>query len=572
MKRPRARHTAPVVLACLALAVLAVASAPPAASSPAPATPRAAAGDDDLSPTLLAGLEKPAAKLDSAIWGALQAWRDGGRRGLRRHADDHDLDVRGSRLLVRVDAGLPAVGLPLSAAGDADLVDRVREELLQRGARIRRVFGSHIEAYVPLAELEAIRQNVAIRGLRRPWTATPHRVISEGVEVIGADRWEGVTFRVPEDGVRVGVVDVGFEGFRDLLGEDLPAMGRVTTRSFLDDEDIENDTVHGSAVAEIVFDVVPDVRLFLANIDTAGDLAEAIDWMIDQGVQVINMSLGFFGAGPGNGTGPVVDIVERAPNAGVTFVTSAGNQADRHWLGPFRDADGDGILEYTAGGDETNSFHALAGDEIDIFLTWDFDDWTSSEQDLDLVLLDDAGRIVDASSTAQNGNAGDFAVEAIRILAPRTADYSIVVRRFDADPDQPVELHTFFSGLEHVVAAGSLSVPADSRLVVAAGATRVSNDRVEFFSSRGPTHDGRIKPDLAAPDRVSTVSFGTGAFAGTSAAAPHTTGAIALFIGRLGLVTGDEAFEMLIPRALDLGPPGKDNASGHGRLSVLPPR
>ena len=49
----------------------------------------------------------------------------------------------------------------------------------------------------------------------------------------------------------------------------------------------------------------------------------------------------------------------------------------------------------------------------------------------------------------------------------------------------------------------------------------------ESFSSWGPNHDGEPKPDIAAPDGLTTSSYGPTGFYGTSAAAPAAAAAIA---------------------------------------------
>ena len=61
------------------------------------------------------------------------------------------------------------------------------------------------------------------------------------------------------------------------------------------------------------------------------------------------------------------------------------------------------------------------------------------------------------------------------------------------------------------------------------------NYGVSYFSSRGPTGDGRTKPDLIAPgERIDSCSL-NGYYEtmdGTSMAAPHVSGAAALLLGR----------------------------------------
>jgi len=77
------------------------------------------------------------------------------------------------------------------------------------------------------------------------------------------------------------------------------------------------------------------------------------------------------------------------------------------------------------------------------------------------------------------------------------------------------------------------------------GATYWQNDKLEDFSSRGPTNDGRIKPDVTSPDGVSTWIYYPGFFTGTSASTPHTAGAAALLLSLGPLCTADDLQNIL---------------------------
>lgn len=81
---------------------------------------------------------------------------------------------------------------------------------------------------------------------------------------------------------------------------------------------------------------------------------------------------------------------------------------------------------------------------------------------------------------------------------------------------------------------GTISVPADAQGVVAVGSVNV-NGKVVFSSSRGPTSDGRIKPDVVAmgegvPAPRADRTTGYTALTGTSFAAPIVAGICALIL------------------------------------------
>ncbi|HXG41759.1 MAG TPA: S8 family serine peptidase [Dehalococcoidia bacterium] len=460
--------------------------------------------------------------------------------------------------------------------------DEVHVAIQRLGGEVQASRGPLVQALMPLGALAELAQEPAVVAVRRPLRLRPQAIVSEGTSLMGSGDWQraGLSGR----GVRVGIVDT-FGGYQQLLGSELPA--NVVFRDFTsprppDPCDSPTLTRHGTAVAEIVADVAPGAQLFLAQADTSLELAQAVDWLLGQGVQVVNFSAGFPGARPygtmGSSFDIFVDSVDRAAGAGVLWVNSAGNSADSQWAGSWTDADGDGLLDF-APGDDTDDL-ALPSNTVScllLVLVWD-DAWGGACQDYALLVgyFDSRGQPQTiASDDRQDCSEGAVPREFVDITSVTTSDrrlYIAVRKRPDAQPRRLRLLVLGVGDLQHVVPAGSVLPPADRPTALAVGAVPVSNPTaVEPFSSRGPTWDGRVKPDLVAPDRVSTVSYGPGGFAGTSASAPHVAGAAALLKEANPGWSAPQLRQSLESQAVDLGPPGKDNIFGSGRVRMGPP-
>lgn len=94
-----------------------------------------------------------------------------------------------------------------------------------------------------------------------------------------------------------------------------------------------------------------------------------------------------------------------------------------------------------------------------------------------------------------------------------------------------------------------------------------------YFASRGPTLDGRAKPDLCGPGwRIMAPQARTTdqyiVFSGTSMAAPFTAGIIALLLDLQPSLTPDEIKNILLKTAEDWGPEGWDPDYGMGKIQV----
>ena len=123
--------------------------------------------------------------------------------------------------------------------------------------------------------------------------------------------------------------------------------------------------------------------------------------------------------------------------------------------------------------------------------------------------------------------------------------------------------------------AFSITDPGNADAVLTVGATHRFKPHtygVSFFSSRGPTGDGRLKPDLVAPgERIESCLLDGewGELDGTSMAAPHVSGAAAMLMARYDELIGAprRIKRLLCESATDLG--RERSFQGHGMLDVL---
>jgi hypothetical protein len=430
--------------------------------------------------------------------------------------------------------------------------------LTRNGAQIEKTYKNLVQVIIHPDNILRIAEEEFVKYIRYPYKAYTD-TISEGVGVINADYLQDIS--INGSGVKVAILDLGFLGYTNLIGTDLPS--NLITASFRS-EGIEAGENHGTACAEIVHDIAPDAQLYLVNFDTSIDLNEAIDWLILQEVDVISFSIAYFNAGPGDGTGIICDIINKAQSNDILFVVSSGNYGEKHYQGTFSDPDND-QWHNVDGDSEVIDITVSAGDTLSLYLSWSAS-WPTYE-DYDLSLYDSDMNEVDYSENMQSS--GYDPIESIHYYVPSTETFRVAIKEYSTSESHILELFSSHKLDNNAVSLGSLAIPGDAVGAFTVGATNWVNDEVEEYSSQGPTTDGRIKPDITAPSSVTTSTLNP--FRGTSASAPCVAGAAALLLQDKSL-TVSQIKDALENTAIDLGSPGKDNVYGSGRLDVLEAR
>ena len=299
-----------------------------------------------------------------------------------------------------------SVAVTIHLSGNVDEVVKFLEE---NGGSPRNVGEDYIEAYVPVTLLGPVSEQPGVLRVREIVPPQPAYgdFTSQGVQAHLSESWNQAGYS--GQGVKVGIIDLGFKDLTSLMGTELPARvyGRcytdigVFTQNLADCEAVGEVTVnipkcldvaqrlavrnaiHGTIVSESVIDIAPEVSLYIANPQSWGDLQDATEWMASQDVSVINHSVGWILDGPGDGTSPdsasPLRTVDRAVATDIIWVNAAGNSAQETWFGDYSDPDGDGAIRFGGRNDEVIDIPVRACRSSVIQLRWE-DNWMARVQ------------------------------------------------------------------------------------------------------------------------------------------------------------------------------------------------
>ncbi|MCX5713237.1 MAG: S8 family serine peptidase [Candidatus Omnitrophica bacterium] len=257
-------------------------------------------------------------------------------------------------------------------------------------------------ANVSLDKVEDIVGNSnSIVYARLPRKFFPCEIISEGVNLTGAKALQ--TSSVTGKGVKIAVLDVGFKGLSAAIANgEIPSS--VKSYDF-SKKGLETQYKHGTACAEIIHDMAPDAELHLLKVGDETDIYDAADYCKSEGIDIVSMSIGAFGSGPGDGTGPIDELCDDLKASGILVVAAAGNAGNTragdvtpigtHWQGFFIDSGYDypsigsnDVCQFISG--DPNSYYNIiyavphkdddgVSETSDVSITMRWDDWALSE-------------------------------------------------------------------------------------------------------------------------------------------------------------------------------------------------
>lgn len=454
---------------------------------------------------------------------------------------------------------------------DEDALDNLGVTIIKQSDNVTK-------AEVPIDMLTAVADKVnGVSFIKTPDKLIPVAVTSEGVGLTGADTYHNAGYT--GSGVKVAVFDVGFAGFSSAIPDELPAdVVKIdcTGASCISSSFSAETEPHGTAVAEIVYDMAPGATLYLIKVTDGMDLEDAKNFAINNGIRIINMSLVVPNTNYYDGecwslngfSNPVCTANDAYAN-NILWVNSAGNEAQRHYEAVFADTDTipDG-WHNVSGNDETIKITVDPNHTtIDIYLTWDA--WPTTNQDYDLYLLDDSLDPLNPFASSENPAGGQPIENIYRENVP-PGEYYLTIRQVSASSNHLLEVYSIYHNLSPAVASSSLLGPADAAGAMAVGAINYkkwTTGPQEPYSSQGPTNDGRPKPDIMGPDNVSTDIFISG-FTGTSASSAHVAGAAALILNKNPGISVDDLWNTLTSTSIYMDYMKDPNIYGSGLLNL----
>lgn len=398
------------------------------------------------------------AQVDKRLLEMETAYKKGGEEGKTKYKKDRTVRIKdGNRVEVYL-----VLKLELSTK-NYDIA------ILQKAGcdEIEAISDNSFKANVPIDQISSIALIQDILNITLPTYGVPESYISEGLSIIGAQSY--INSGDTGAGIKVAIIDTGFAGISSAISNgDLPSsLTKIncTGSGCISDAFLSETEEHGTAVAEIIYDMARDAQLYLIKVSNEYSLKLAVIHCKNNGIKIINHSVGWFNQNFYDGVcydNNAVCSAMDANDSEILFVKSAGNSAQKHYYATYSDPARNGWHSTIP------TIAANAGDTITIDFTWDA--WPTTNQDFDIWLAyyDTAG---DFNICAIGGNmqtGSEKPTESVSCYVDQPRTYSVYIIQSGATINP--RFHVFSSHIiTPAVATSSLTSPADANGVFAVG-------------------------------------------------------------------------------------------------------
>ncbi|MCS7083681.1 MAG: S8 family serine peptidase, partial [Aquificaceae bacterium] len=379
-------------------------------------------------------------------------------------------------------------------------------------------------------------------------------------------------------GTYMAIVDSGFDICHPAYSSKIEFFYDVTTQTELNREQIEREISagrcnkdpigHGTAVASVASSIAPDARIIAIKtsderypLPTDAMVMRALDYITRKRQElgrpiVVNLSLGS-DYGPGDGMGMFTLAIERALGPGLILVASAGNSGSRPNRAILQNPTNVTIpITFNDGGDVEVWFPQSSNYRVEVCHprtgACAFSSESTSRREIACIDYIKRERYPTNQKTVVSFFSRCVGSLDLRIVLEggQPGVVTIFVSSFDTLPANTRQRDEFGSFYH------SISEPADGRRIIAVGSIVIRPDRnsqeligrVARFSARGPTIDGRVKPDLVAGGQTVFVARIGGGYtfnSGTSFSSPVVTGVVARLLEANPNLTPEQVKEVL---------------------------
>jgi hypothetical protein len=376
--------------------------------------------------------------------------------------------------------------------------------------------------------------------------------------------------------IKVGVIDRAFRNLDAMIAagvvSPVPAERRfnfVDTDSYGLDGPDTWESVHGTSTLEVITSFAPQAELYaIRSLGWTGQFQRAIDKVKELKLDFFLVNMGFVGYPDGNS--PFSQAMASAYNSKTLPIGSSNNQA-LSYTGTYQPNGsfttfGDSHAEYLDVLDRTSQ-------TVNVYLDWE----PGKGADLVLELYDlSGGKLCFIANSDHIGT--ETHLECYEQVISNYALEHPVIKVRAKKLVNPVKFRVLNfdlgSRFSIVNSATTLTTPSDARNTFTVGAINAyefSASGREYYSSFGPTADGRIKPDIMGAARLISHTWGDVEFWGTSCATPMVMGTLASYKSANLKMKSSKIITVIQAKAIDCGEPGKDNAFGSGIIRLPKP-